>query len=81
LFYSGFFPAFLDLSSVTLADIIIIIAIATLAVGGAKLVYAYMADRASLLLSSSRATRIINIVAATVMVGVGVLLAVKTFYA
>jgi threonine/homoserine/homoserine lactone efflux protein len=81
LFYSGFFPAFLDLSSVTLADIIIIIVIATLAVGGAKLVYAYMADRASLLLSSSHATRIINIIAATVMVGVGVLLAVKTFYA
>jgi len=79
LFYLGFFPAFLDLSSVSLADTSIIILIATLAVGGAKLVYAYMADRASLLLSSSTATKIINIVAGTVMVGVGVLLAVKTF--
>jgi threonine/homoserine/homoserine lactone efflux protein len=80
LFYLGFFPAFLDLSSVTLADTGIIILIATLSVGGAKLVYAYMADRASLLLLSSRATRIINSVAATVMTGVGVLLVVKTFY-
>jgi threonine/homoserine/homoserine lactone efflux protein len=80
LFYSGFFPAFLDLSSVSLADTGIIIVIATLAVGGAKLVYAYMADRASLLLSNSSATKIINIVAGTVMVGVGVLLVVKTFY-
>lgn len=79
LFYLGFFPAFLDLSSVSLADTSIIILIATLAVGGAKLVYAYMADRASLFLSSSSATKIINIVAGTVMVGVGVLLAVKTF--
>ena len=79
LFYLGFFPAFLDLSSVTLADTSIIIVIATLAVGGAKLVYAYMANRASLLLSSSSATKIINIVAGTLMVCVGVLLAVKTF--
>ena len=81
LFYLGFFPAFLDISSVTLADIIIIIVITTLAVGGAKLVYACMADRASRLLSGSSATRIINIVAGTVMVGVGVVLAVKTFNA
>ena len=79
LFYLGFFPAFLDLSSVTLADTGIIIVIATLAVGGAKLVYACMADRASRLLSGSSATKTINIVAGTVMVGVGVVLAVKTF--
>jgi threonine/homoserine/homoserine lactone efflux protein len=80
LFYLGFFPAFLDLSSVTLTDTSIIILIAILAVGGAKLVYAYMSDRASLLLSSSSATRIINIIAGTVMAGVGILLVVKTFY-
>jgi hypothetical protein len=48
-------------------------------VGGAKLVYACMANRASLLLSSSSATETINIVAGAVMVGVGVLSAVKTF--
>jgi threonine/homoserine/homoserine lactone efflux protein len=79
LFYLGFFPAFVDLSSVTPADTSIIILIATLAVGGAKLVYACMADRASRLLSSTRTTKIINIAAGTVMVGVGVALAVKTF--
>ena len=78
LFYLGLFPAFLDLSSVTLADTGIIILTATLAVGGAKLVYAYMADRASRLLSNTSATKIINIVAGTVMVSVGVLLIVKT---
>lgn len=81
LFYLGFFPAFLDLSSVTLADTSIIIVIATLAVGSAKLVYACMANRTSLLLSSYSATKIINIVAGTVMIGVGVVLAVKTFNA
>lgn len=81
LFYLGFLPAFLDLSSVTLADTGIIILITTLAVGGAKLVYACMADRASRLLSSPSATKTINIVAGTVMIGVGVVLAVKTFKA
>mgnify|MGYP001823379767 CR=1 FL=1 len=81
MLYLGFFPACLDLSSVTLADTGIIIVIATLAVGGAKLVYACMAVRASRPLSSPGATRIINMVAGTVMVGVGVVLAVKTFNA
>lgn len=78
LFYLGLFPAFLDSSTVSLADTSIIILIAMLAVGGAKLVYAYMADRASLLLASTGATKIMNIAAGTVMVGVGVLLVVKT---
>jgi len=79
LFYLGFFPAFVDLSTVSLVDTSIIIIIAALAVGGAKLVYALMAVRASLLLASSSATRIINIVAGTVMIGVGVFLVVTTF--
>lgn len=78
LFYLGFFPAFIDLSSVTLADTSIIILIATLAVGGAKLVYAFLADRANLLLASSGATRIINIVAGTVIIGVGVFLVLNS---
>jgi threonine/homoserine/homoserine lactone efflux protein len=78
LFYLGFFPAFVDLSSVNLVDTSIIILIATLAVGSAKLVYAFMAVRASTLLASSSATTIINSVAGTVMIGVGVFLVVTT---
>ncbi len=81
LFYLGFFPAFIDLSSVTLADTSIIILITILAVGSAKLVYAYMADRTSQLLSSSRATKIINTAAGTVVVGVGTILVVNTVIA
>ena len=81
LLYLGFFPAFLDLSSVTLADTSIIILITTLAVGGAKLVYAYMADRANLLLASPAAARIINVAAGTVIISVGVLLVVNTLMA
>ena len=81
LFYLGFFPAFVDLSSVTLVDTSIIILIAMLAVGGSKLVYAIMADRASVLLANSNASRIINILAGTVVFGVGVFLIANTLTA
>ena len=78
LFYLGFFPAFIDLSAMTPADTLIIIAIAVLGVGGAKLVYAFLADRASLLLKDSRALRGINLLAAAVMIAVGIALLLKT---
>ncbi len=78
LFYLGFFPAFIDLSRMTPADTLIIIVIAIIGVGGAKLVYAYLADRASLALKNTRAVRAINILAACVMIAVGVTLLLKT---
>lgn len=78
LFYLGFFPAFIDLSRMTPADTLIIIVIAIIGVGGAKLVYAYLADRASLALKNTRAVRAINSLAACVMIAVGVTLLLKT---
>jgi threonine/homoserine/homoserine lactone efflux protein len=77
LFYLGFFPAFIDLSTMTPADTLIIIAIAILGVGGAKLVYAFLAARASVLFKDSRALRGINVLAACVMIAVGVVLLLK----
>ena len=78
LFYLGFFPAFVDLSRMTPADTLTIILIEIVGVGGAKLVYAYLADRASLVLKNTRAVRAINILAACVMIAVGVTLLLKT---
>lgn len=78
LFYLGFFPAFIDLSRMTPADTLIIITIAIVGVGGAKLLYAYLADRASLALKNTRAVRALNILAACVMIAVGVTLLLKT---
>ena len=78
LFYMSFFPAFLDLSNVSIVDTSIVMAIATIAVGGVKLGYAYMADRARFLFQSSRAKQGINITAAIVMIGTGIFLVVKT---
>ena len=77
LFYLGFFPAFIDLSRMTPADTLIIIAIAIVGVGGAKLVYAYLADRTSLLFKNTSAIRGINMLAGGVMIAVGIFLLAK----
>ena len=78
LFYLGFFPAFIDLSRMTAADTLAIIFIAVVGVGGAKLIYAYLADRASLAFKDKRAVRAINILAACVMITVGLTLLLQT---
>jgi threonine/homoserine/homoserine lactone efflux protein len=78
LFYLGFFPAFIDLSTMTPVDTLIIVLIAILSVGGAKLVYAFLADRASLMFKNSRALQGINILAACIMIAVGIALLLKT---
>ncbi len=78
LFYLGFLPAFVDLRLITAIDTLLIILIATIAVGGAKLVYAYLADRASLVFKNTRAIQVLNTFAAGVMVVVGIALLLKT---
>ena len=77
LFYLGFLPAFIDMSTVSILDTAIILAVASIAVGGPKLAYAFAADRASLLLKSGRAKRAINVTAGSVMIAVGVFLIIK----
>ena len=67
-----------DLSSMTAVDTLIIILIAIIGVGGAKLVYAYLADRASVLFKDSSALRSLNRLAASIMIAVGIALLVKT---
>ena len=74
LFYLGFIPAFVDLAAMTALDTLIIVAIATLGVGGAKGVYAFAAARAGQLLKNRRAVRGLNLLAAGVMIAVGAVL-------
>jgi threonine/homoserine/homoserine lactone efflux protein len=76
LFYFGFLPAFVDLSAITFVDTVIIILVATIAICVPKLSYAFMADRASMLLKSSKAIKALNIVAGSIMIGVGIFLIV-----
>ncbi len=77
LFYLGFFPAFIDLAKMTPADTLTIVAIATVGVGGAKLVYAWLADRAGVILQNTAAIRGLNLLAAMIMCAVGVALIFK----
>jgi threonine/homoserine/homoserine lactone efflux protein len=76
LFYLGFFPAFLDISQLSYWDTGMIIAITIVAVGGVKVGYAFMADRARLLMSYQIRNGI-NIAAGCIMIAVGVFLIVK----
>jgi threonine/homoserine/homoserine lactone efflux protein len=76
LFYLGFFPAFLDLTQITLSETLTIILIAILAVGGVKLIYALMADRARLLINAKR-RKVMNAIAGCVMMTVGIFLLIK----
>lgn len=76
LFYLVFFPAFVDLAALTIADIVAILVIATLSVGTAKLAYAGMAARAGVLLGARTGARL-NALAAGILVFVGVFLIVK----
>lgn len=76
LFYLGFFPAFLDISKISYWDTLIVFVITIVAVGSVKLGYAFMADRARLLMNSKIRNRI-NIIAGVVMIAVGVFLIAK----
>lgn len=74
LFYLGFFPAFGDLTTLTLADAGLVCAAAIGAVGGVKLAYAALAARAGRVLVP-RAGRWLNRLAAAVLVLVGMAVA------
>lgn len=77
LFYLSFFPAFLDLETISLRSITILIVITILAVGGAKVWYAYLADRSRLLFQRSKARNALSIVASSIMMGTGLYLVIR----
>ncbi|MGG6296356.1 LysE family translocator [Leptolyngbya sp. AN02str] len=76
LFYLGFFPAFLDISSVSYQETIVLLAIAIVAVGGVKLIYALLANQSKLLMHSS-IRHSLNVLAGGVTIGVGVFLILR----
>jgi threonine/homoserine/homoserine lactone efflux protein len=73
LFYLGFLPAFVDLAALTVIDAGIIMLITVVAVGGVKLGYACIGDRAAML-ASCGAFRIVNRIAGTVLIAIGLYL-------
>jgi threonine/homoserine/homoserine lactone efflux protein len=77
LFYVSFFPAFINVQSVTVVEIGQLLLVATIAVGSVMTAYVYAASKASLLFKSARAAKTLNVAAGSIMVGSGVLLATK----
>ena len=73
LFYLGFFPAFVDVSALGVADVLWVMLIALVAVGGVKLAYAVAAARAGALFEG-RLARGLGRVVAVVLVGVALAL-------
>ena len=70
LFSLGFFPAFLDLAAITLPEVLQVMAITVVAVGGVKIAYALAADRARQWLRRG-STVVLRRLAAVVMIGIG----------
>lgn len=77
LFYLGFLPAFVDISMLSIVDTGVIVAIATTAVGGVKVGYALIADRARFLFANTKMSRGMNLIAGAIMMGAGIALLLK----
>lgn len=78
LFYCGFLPTFLDLSTLTVFDLAIVVAIITAVLVAVLGTYAYLASRARQFFTSKRSVRRLNRAAGSVMVAAGVAIAVRS---
>lgn len=76
-FYASLFPAFLDMRTLSPADIGMVVAITIIAVGGVKLLYAALAARLQRLPMSPRFARSARTAAGGAMVGAGAWLLLK----
>lgn len=77
IFYISFFPAFVDLSLLSVVETGGLLGIVAIAVGGAKMAYAYLANKARVVIESAEAQQTLNRISALVMLGTGMVLAVN----
>ena len=78
LFYCGFLPTFLDLSTLTFVDLTFVVAIITGVLSVVLITYAYLASRARRMFTTERAVKRLNRAAGGVMVAAGVVIAVRS---
>jgi len=78
LFYCGFLPTVLDLSTLSVIDLAVVVAIITAVLAGVLGTYAYLASRARKIFTSKRSVRRLNRAAGSVMVAAGVTIAVRS---
>ena len=77
-FYASLFPAFIDLATITNADIVTIIIITVISVGGVKLAYAYFARKLISYFMGYKAPRTIELTAGSLLAGAGAYIITKT---
>ncbi|MCF7494834.1 LysE family translocator [Vibrio sp. L5-1] len=78
LFYMGFFPAFIDLKTFTTTDVMMILVISTVAVGGVLSLYACTASKARVVFQGRSAKALLNRLSGGFLATCGALLATKT---
>jgi threonine/homoserine/homoserine lactone efflux protein len=78
LFYCGFLPTFLDLSSLTIMGVAIALVIVTMVLASVLMTYAFMASRARLMLTNAKSIRRMNRAAGSVMIAAGVAIATRS---
>ena len=77
VFYVSFFPTFVDLENLSVTDLLAIITITVVTVGGVKTAYAIVASRLVRGGAGSRFNRPVQIAAGTCMIGAGTSLLIK----
>jgi threonine/homoserine/homoserine lactone efflux protein len=77
LFYVSILPSFIDVTKAGPLDVLLLMAIASVGVGGAKLPYALLAYKSSLFLQQEKPKRMMNLMAGTVMVLIAGVVAFK----
>jgi len=77
VFYVSLFPVFVDLSALNVADILIIISVMIVSVGGVKIVYAFSATKIASLARRNKLDNAARKTAGGFMVGAGSYLIVK----
>ncbi|MCJ7773776.1 MAG: LysE family translocator [Desulfobacterales bacterium] len=78
LFYCGFLPAFINLSALTLVDIVLVAGVVTIVLATVLTTYAFLASQARQLFSSMAAVKKLNRVAGGLMVVTGIAIASKS---
>lgn len=78
LFYCGFLPTFMDLSSLTKPDILIVAGTVALVLSGVLVFYAFLADRARVFFKSRESVKRLNRTAGCMMIATGVAIAAKS---
>ncbi len=77
VFYVSLFPVFIDLSSLQIADILIIVAVTVVSVGSVKLIYAFSALKVASLARRYKLDNAARKTAGGLMVGTGSYLIIK----